>query len=242
MSAVVLVVEPDIQASRAVEDRLRADGFFVITASSGLGGLDRAVSQPVPGVIVISAELPDLSGREMCRRLRSHTNTRDAVVILCSAKAEEAERVVAFEIGTDDYMVKPVSPRELSLRIRGFIRRAQRLPDASTLRFGLLTLDRAGHRVFAGGHSIDLTRRELSVLAYFMSNPWRIFTREQILEALKAEGLSGTQRNVDTQVSRLREKLGEAGRYLETVRNLGYRLFIEEDLGSSWSTRSAATP
>src|SRR5688572_30995143 len=147
----VLVIEDEVDLATTVEYNLRAEGFGVRLAHSGRAGLASATAEPLPDVIVLDLMLPDLSGTEICRRLRDQERTRDIPVIMCTAKGEEIDRVVGFEVGADDYVVKPFSVRELILRVRAMLRRvdARRVEDVSAkIRFGRLEIDRDAHRAW----------------------------------------------------------------------------------------------
>src|SRR5512140_2299523 len=161
MSALVLVIEDEVDLATTLEYNLKQAGFQVKLAHSGRAGYAAATSEPVPDVIVLDLMLPDLSGTELCRRLREQERTRDVPVIMCTAKGEEIDRVVGFEIGADDYIVKPYSVRELILRIRALLRRAHRTEgEPSLIRFGRLKIDRDAHRAWVDDAEVGLTALE----------------------------------------------------------------------------------
>jgi len=233
MSGLVLVIEDEVDLATTLEYNLKQAGFQVKLAHSGRQGFAAATSEPVPDVIVLDLMLPDLSGTELCRRLRDQERTRDVPVIMCTAKGEEIDRVVGFEIGADDYIVKPFSVRELILRIRALLRRVQRgEAEPSRLRFGILELDRDAHRAWVGGVEIELTALEFRLLHAFLSRRGRVQTRDALLGEVWGIDADVTTRTVDTHVKRLREKLGDAGAYIETLRGVGYRFKgeLEEDV------------
>jgi two-component system phosphate regulon response regulator PhoB len=220
----VLVIEDEVDLATTLEYNLRQAGFQVRLAHSGRQGLAAATSEPIPDVIVLDLMLPDLSGTDLCRRLREQERTRDVPVIMCTAKGEEIDRVVGFEIGADDYIVKPFSVRELILRIRALLRRVLRNEgEPSRLRFGKLELDRDAHRAWVAGAEIDLTALEFRLLHAFLSRRGRVQTRDALLGEVWGIDADVTTRTVDTHVKRLREKLGDAGAYIETLRGVGYR-------------------
>ena len=174
--------------------------------------------------------LPDLSGTEICRRLRDQERTRDIPVIMCTAKGEEIDRVVGFEVGADDYVVKPFSVRELVLRIRALLRRANRIEgEPSLIRFGRLKIDRDAHRAWVDDAEIGLTALEFRLLHAFVSRRGRVQTRDALLSDVWGIEADVTTRTVDTHVKRLREKLGDAGMYIETLRGVGYRFKDQPD-------------
>jgi len=220
----VLVIEDEQDIQEVLQYNLRSEGFQVRLAHSGRQGLAAATSDPVPDVIVLDLMLPDLSGTEICRRLREQDRTRETPVIMCTAKGEEIDRVVGFEVGADDYMVKPFSVRELILRIRALMRRVQRGEgEPSLIRFGRLKIDRDAHRAWVDDGEIGLTALEFRLLHAFLSRRGRVQTRDALLSDVWGIDADVTTRTVDTHVKRLCEKLGEAGAYIETLRGVGYR-------------------
>jgi two-component system phosphate regulon response regulator PhoB len=230
MSGLVLVIEDEVDLATTLEYNLRSEGFQVRLAHSGRQGLASATSEPVPDVIVLDLMLPDLAGTEICRRLREQERTRDVPVIMCTAKGEEIDRVVGFEVGADDYVVKPFSVRELILRIRALLRRAHRTEgEPSLMRFGRLKIDRDAHRAWVDEAELSLTALEFRLLHAFLSRRGRVQSRDALLSDVWGIDADVTTRTVDTHVKRLREKLGEAGAYIETLRGVGYRFKSEPD-------------
>ena len=231
----VLVIEDEVDLATTVEYNLRSEGFDVVLAHSGRQGLASATGEPLPDVVVLDLMLPDLSGTEICRRLRDQERTRDIPVIMCTAKGEEIDRVVGFEVGADDYIVKPFSVRELILRIRALLRRAESSKrervegEPSLIRFGRLKIDRDAHRVWVDEHEIGLTALEFRLLHTFMARKGRVQTRDALLADVWGIEAEVTTRTVDTHVKRLREKLGDAGMYIETLRGVGYRFKDQPD-------------
>ena len=170
--------------------------------------------------------LPDVSGVEICRRLKSNAETKDVPIVMVTAKGDEVDRVVGFELGADDYVVKPYSLRELLLRVDAVLRRTTPAPTGNArgvLVFGKLRVDRDAHRVWVDGEEVTLTALELRLLSTLLERRGRVQSRPALLDDVW--GMSGevTTRTVDTHVKRLREKLGSAGPYIETVRGVGYR-------------------
>ena len=185
-----------------------------------------AVNDQRPDLVLLDLMLPDVSGIEVCRRLKGEAATRDLPIVMVTAKGDEVDRVVGFELGADDYVVKPYSLRELLLRIDAVLRRmvpAQAGAGRGPLVFGKLRLDRDAHRVWVDDQEVTLTALELRLLSTLLERRGRVQSRPALLDDVW--GMSGevTTRTVDTHVKRLREKLGEAGPYIETVRGVGYR-------------------
>jgi len=230
MSGTVLVIEDEVDLATTLEYNLRSEGFQVRLAHSGRQGIASATTEPLPDVIVLDLMLPDLAGTEICRKLREQERTRDVPVIMCTAKGEEIDRVVGFEVGADDYLVKPFSVRELILRIRALLRRAHRSEgEPALIRFGRLKIDRDAHRAWVDDGELGLTALEFRLLFAFLSRRGRVQTRDALLSDVWGIDADVTTRTVDTHVKRLREKLGDAGAYIETLRGVGYRFKSDPD-------------
>jgi two-component system, OmpR family, phosphate regulon response regulator PhoB len=224
MSGTVLVIEDEVDLATTLEYNLRSNGLTARLAHTAKAGLEMANGDPPPDVIVLDLMLPDLSGTEVCRRLRDNPRTRDIPLIMCTAKGDEIDRVVGFEVGADDYVVKPYSVRELLLRIRAMLRRTQRTDtESENLRFGSLRIDRGAHRCWVDEQEVVLTALEFRLLATLATRRGRVQSRETLLSDVWGIEADVTTRTVDTHVKRLREKLGEAGSYIETLRGVGYR-------------------
>ena len=224
MQGLILIVEDETDLAATLEYNLQREGYLTRLAATGQGGVDAANQDPLPDAIVLDLMLPDLSGTEVCRRLRESERTREIPIIMCTAKGSEIDRVVGFEVGADDYVVKPFSVRELVLRIRALLRRAQKTDaEPEIVRFGRLRVDREAHRAWVDDKEISLTALEFRLLYAFMSRKGRVQTRDALLSDVWGIDAEVTTRTVDTHVKRLREKLGDAGNYVETLRGVGYR-------------------
>ncbi len=223
MSKKILVIDDEPDILELLRLTLTQEGFAVETASTAGEGLD-AISKRVPDLLVLDLMLPDMSGNEVCRKLRSSQETAHLPVLMLTARSEETDRVVGFELGADDYVTKPFSPRELVLRIRAVLRRGKpRTAPTQRLEHETLTLDLERHRCRVADEEIELTAKEFGLLQALMSRPGRVLSREQLLEGLWGTDITVTHRTVDTHIKRLREKLGPAGKYVDTVRGVGYR-------------------
>jgi len=233
MSARVLVIEDEVDLATTLEYNLRSEGLHVQLAHTGRAGLAAATADPLPDIIVLDLMLPDIAGTEICRRLREHERTREVPIIMCTAKGEEIDRVVGFEVGADDYVVKPYSVRELVLRIRAQLKhRTQKATgEVVKLHYGVLDVDPDAHRAWVENAEIALTALEFRLLHTFVSRRGRVQTREALLRDVWGIDADVTTRTVDTHVKRLREKLGEAGAYIETLRGVGYRFAGEHEDG-----------
>lgn len=218
----VVVVEDDHHIADLVDLYLRRDGFRVVQAADGPAGL-RAVEQERPRLVVLDVGLPGgLDGIEVCRRLRM---TSQVPVIMLTARDSEVDRVLGLEMGADDYVTKPFSPRELVARVKAILRRAEPVArnTEEPLRVGLLEVDRARREVRAGGELVPLATREFDLLAYLCENAGLVLSRRQLLDGVWGAGWYGDERTVDVHVRQLRRKLGGA-LPLATVWGVGYRL------------------
>ncbi len=224
----ILVVEDEADLRQVIEFNLAQNGHEVETAGTGSEGLRRARARK-PHLVLLDIMLPDLTGLEVCRQIKGDPALHGVAVVLLTARGEEIDRVVGFEIGADDYVVKPFSVRELMLRIGAILRRASAdaEPVSAKVQFGVLVLDREAHRVWVGGEEVELTALEFKLLATLYDRRDRVQTRTALLDVVWGIRADVTTRTVDTHVKRLREKLGAARDYIETVRGVGYR-FVGE--------------
>ena len=227
MLELILVVDDEPKVARLARDYLEKNGFRVITAADGPSALVMARRER-PDLIVLDLMLPGLDGREVCRILRRES---DVPIIMLTALAEESDQVVGLEIGADDYIVKPFSPRALVARVRAMLRRTQgQVKAPAVIRSGGLEVDIERHTVSLDGHSIHLTPNEFKLLAILAHRPGQTFTREQIMDDLYGVASVGIDRSIDSHVKNLRRKLEAGGRapLIETVYGVGYR-FIEQE-------------
>jgi len=234
VAGLILVVDDERDLVATLEYNLRKEGHETRAAFCGADALAEAGRTPCPDLILLDLMLPDMPGSEVCRALRAAERTRRIPVIMLTAKGEEIDRVVGFEVGADDYVVKPFSVRELMLRVRAMLKRAQRDDDDgkdAVLTFGPLRVDRVAHRAWVDGREITLTALEFNLLCTFMVRAGRVQTRDRLLADVWGIEADVTTRTVDTHVKRLREKLGDAGAYIETLRGVGYRFASKPDDG-----------
>jgi len=228
----ILVVddEPDITA--LVAYHLARAGYRVSTAATGAEAL-KAAREERPDLVVLDLMLPGVSGYDVLAEMRSREETRDVGVILLTARREEADRIRGLSLGADDYLTKPFSPQELILRVAAVLRRLQSpgVAAGSALTAGPLVIDRSAHRVLMDGQEVGLTATEYKLLLTLVERRGRVQTRPQLLESVWDAQPDIQTRTVDMHVQRLRSKLGEAGRLIETVRGFGYR-FRSGDKGS----------
>jgi two-component system phosphate regulon response regulator PhoB len=220
----ILVVEDEKDVVDLLSLNLRkAGGFVVSSASDGATGLTKARDEK-PDFIILDLMLPKMSGLEVCKILKTDAATRQIPVLMLTAKAEEIDRIVGLELGADDYVVKPFSPREVILRIKAILRRGDGKEAEERLTAGAITIDPARHQVSVNGKPVSLTSLEFKLLRTLMQRRGRVQERDRLLnEVWGYESVIDT-RTVDTHVRRLREKLGKAGDIVETVRGFGYRV------------------
>jgi two-component system phosphate regulon response regulator PhoB len=226
--ASILIVEDEPDLRDVLEYNLRQAGHETVAAASASEAL-RLVKARQPDLVVLDLMLPDRPGTDVCRELRAGAATRGLPILMLTARAEEIDRVVGFELGADDYVTKPFSMRELLLRVAALLRRSQGGAEEPSplVRFGRLRVDRAAHRVWVDEQEVELTALELRLLLMLHDRKNRVQSRETLLEEVWGLSSDITTRTVDTHVKRLREKLGPAASYIETVRGAGYR-FAEE--------------
>ncbi|HXU74916.1 MAG TPA: response regulator, partial [Methylomirabilota bacterium] len=222
----ILIVDDEPEAVELVEFNLKQAGFDVTCAADGAEALAKARAE-LPNLVVLDLMLPEIDGLEICRMLRRDPATAGLPIIMLTAKAAEIDRIIGLEVGADDYVTKPFSPRELVLRVKKMLERA-RAPEASSeqLQFGHLLIDPPRHLVSWRGRRIDLTATEFKLLSLLAQRRGRVQSRDQLLRDVWEYNSLIDTRTVDTHMRRLREKLGGGGRYLDTVRGVGYR-FLE---------------
>lgn len=227
MPSHILVVEDERDLQRVLTYNFKQAGFDVVSAPDGETAL-RAMKEERFDIVLLDLMLPDMPGTEVCRRLKQSPQTSAVPVVMVTAKGEEIDRIVGFELGADDYVVKPFSVRELVLRVRAILRRAEGPAEAEErFTFGKLEVDRAAHRAWVDGQEVGFTALELRLLTMLHDRRGRVLTRDLLLDEVWGSHVDVTARNVDTHVKRVREKLGVAGEYIETVRGVGYRFRAE---------------
>ncbi len=221
----ILVIEDEPDLQQILAYNLRKEGYEVLQALDGGEGLRVAKAQK-PDLVMLDLMLPDLPGTEVCKALKADASTRDIPILMLTAKGEEIDRVLGFELGAEDYVVKPFSVRELLLRVQAILRRVLSAKSPITedaVTFGRLRIDSAAHRVWVDGIETQLTSIEFRLLVMLYDRRNRVQTRASLLEDVWGLQADTETRTVDTHVKRLREKLGAAEAYIETVRGVGYR-------------------
>jgi two-component system phosphate regulon response regulator PhoB len=226
----VLVVEDEPDVHQLVVFNLRDAGFDTHGVLTGADAL-LAIAELHPAVVVLDLMLPDVTGIEVCRRVRADPALQDVSIVMLTARSDEYDRLLGFEVGADDYVVKPFSVRELVLRVRALLRRptarverGDKREAPAPLRFGEIVVDLTSHRVHVGGEEVALRPIEYKLLTYFLSQPRRVLSRAELLEAVWGVDSEAGTRTIDTQIRRLREKLGAHAECIETVHRFGYKL------------------
>ncbi len=227
----ILIIEDDEDIQQLVGYNLAKEKFAVSYADSGEAGLARLDEEPLPDLVVLDLMLPGISGLEVCRRIRRHPKGREIPIIMLTARGEEEDITTGLDAGADDYLTKPFSPKVLLARIRAVLRRRDGLPAEEESRpadpaivIHQIRIDPKRHEVRVAEQLISLTVTEYSILELLARHPGWVFSRQQIIDAVRGYDYSITPRAVDVQLFGLRKKLGVAGERLETVRGIGYRL------------------
>ena len=223
MTKKILIIDDEAKIVEICQDYLKAAGFSVITSLDGQGGLDKARREK-PDLILLDLMLPGMDGLDICRELRKESNTP---IIMLTARVEETDKLIGLEIGADDYITKPFSPREMVARVRTVLRRAQGDPTAEVIRAGNLTLDRNRFIAMIGQKEITLTPTEFEILATLASQPGRIFSRSQLLMAVRGVAFESYERAIDSHIRNLRRKLEadeSSFEWIVTIHGVGYKL------------------
>jgi two-component system phosphate regulon response regulator PhoB len=221
---VILVVEDEEDIQELIRFNLTKEGYTVICADTGEAALN-ACKKTTPDLILLDIMLPGMDGLEVCRMLKRDDRTREIPIVMLTAKGEEADIVTGLELGAEDYIPKPFSPRLVIARIRSTFRRRAEVEaeDDGIIRHKDLVIHSGRHEATLKGKSLDLTFTEFRVLQFLAKRPGWVYTRQQIVDAVRGEDYPVTDRSVDVQIVGLRRKLGPAGKSIETVRGVGYR-------------------
>lgn len=221
----VLLVEDEQDILQLVKLYLAKEGFRVVTAMTGPEGL-KQVKAEKPDLVVLDLMLPEMDGLEVCKRLRAAPDTAMLPIIMLTAKAEESDTIIGLELGADDYVTKPFSPKALVARVKALLRRLERMPadGASRYHYGPLTMDLARHEVSLNQEEVPLTAKEFGLLEHLLRHPGRVLTRDILLNAVWGYDYYGTTRTVDVHIRRLKQKLPLLEEAIVSVKSLGYKL------------------
>jgi two-component system phosphate regulon response regulator PhoB len=221
----ILVVEDEKDIQELVRLQLEKAGFQTVLARDGKEAF-RKIQESRPDLVVLDLMLPEMDGKELTKTLKAREDTKEIPIVMLTAKSEEVDRIVGFELGADDYIPKPFSPKELVLRVKAVLKRSEKKPEVSVkgpLRIGDLEIDEPNFEVRLKGKAVELTKTEFSLLIELIKTKGRLQTREALLEKVWGFESYGDSRTIDTHLSRLRQKLGKAGERIENVRGVGYR-------------------
>jgi len=228
VSKQALVVEDDPDIVELVSHYLAADGWSVEACHDGRRALERLHAAPFQ-ILILDLQLPGMDGLALCREVRRDERLRDVPIVMLTARSEEADRIVGLELGADDYIVKPFSPKELVARIHSLFRRLERQDAAARLVFGPVELDRERHTVRLEGVAVRLTAKEFALLAALIDARGRVLSRQTLLEQIWGYSYAEGTRTIDVHIRRLREKLPALAPHIRTVKSLGYRLAEEAE-------------
>jgi two-component system phosphate regulon response regulator PhoB len=221
----ILIIEDEPDIIEILKYNLEREKYVVLTAASGEDGL-AAARDALPDLVLLDIMLPGMDGLQVCRKLREDPSTRDLLVIMLTAKGTEADIVVGLTLGADDYIVKPFSTGELLARVKAVLRRVEHREqegDADLLTAGPIVIDLARHEARLGEGVLELTLSEFKLLAFLVRKKGRVFTRDQLLNAVVGPDVFVTARNIDVHIAALRKKLGKCGNFIVTIRGVGYR-------------------
>jgi len=228
----VLVIDDEKDLLELVRYNLEKEGYRIKTAEDGEAGLE-AAKRELPDIVIVDLMLPGIDGLDVCRRLRADERTARTPIIMLTAKSAETDRVVGLEMGADDYITKPFSPRELAARIKAVLRRVslrqEPAQQSRVIRRGSLTINLDRYGVRCGEEDIDLTATEFRLLQTLARHPGRVYSRSELIEGALGKEIAVVDRTIDVHITSLRRKLGDYGKYIETVRGFGYRLEEQTD-------------
>lgn len=226
----ILVIDDEKDLIELVRYNLEKEGFDVIAATDGQAGLE-VVKKHRPDLVVLDLMMPGLDGLQVCQRLRTDPRAGRIPLIMLTAKATEADRVVGLELGADDYITKPFSPREVIARVKAVLRRSvPQQDDRQLIRNGDVTIDLSGHEVTYRGQRVSLTATEFRILEFLAARPGRVFSRDEIIDAALGNDTAVFDRTVDVHITAIRRKLGDGGEQIETVRGFGYKFRHASDV------------
>jgi len=226
----ILAVDDEEDILELLDYNLSKEGYRVLRVASGEKALDIASSEK-PDLIILDLMLPGLDGLDVCRKLKVDRNTSGIPIVMLTAKGEEADIVLGLELGAEDYVTKPFSPRVLVARVRAVLRRQAKtvVDEDAQIKINEIEIHPGRHEVFVTGKPVELTFTEYQILSFLARRPGWVFTRYQIVEAVRGEDYAVTDRSVDVQIVGLRKKLGNSGSHIETVRGVGYRFKESSD-------------
>ena len=222
----ILVVDDESRIRKLVGDFLKKDGYQVIEASDGSEALDIFYAQQDIALVILDVMMPRLDGWQVCRELRAYSKVP---IIMLTAKSEERDELMGFELGVDEYITKPFSPKILVARVEAILRRTLQNEAIEMIELGGIVVDRTAHSVMVDGVAIELSYKEFELLVFFMENQGIALSREKILNSVWNYDYYGDARTIDTHVKKLRSKLGKKGDYIKTIWGLGYKMTAQSE-------------
>ena len=219
----ILIVDDESRMRKLLHDYMEASGVQILEAADGQAGLDIFLGVKGIDLVILDVMMPKMDGWQVCREIRKVSNVP---VIMLTARGEERDELKGFDLGVDEYIAKPFSPKILAARIEALIRRSRGQTSAQTVYLGALTIDRDGRKVLASGKPVELSYKEYELLNYLIDNSGIALSRERILNQVWDYDYYGDTRTIDTHIKKLRQKLGDCGDYIETVRNIGYKFDV----------------
>ena len=225
----ILIVEDEADIANLIKLYLEKEGYHTTLAESGMQAL-KSLSSDRPDMVILDLMLPEMDGLELCKKIRNKSETALLPIIMLTAKTEESDTIVGLELGADDYITKPFSPKALVARMKALFRRLDRQEDdkQTSYRYGPLVMDLTRHEVSVEGHEVSLTAKEFGLLEHFLRHPGRVLTRDVLLNAVWGYDYYGTTRTVDVHVRRLKLKLPCLNDAIVSVKSLGYKLLEPE--------------
>ena len=221
----ILVVDDESRMRKLVRDFLEKQNFAVLEAGDGSEALDIFFDNQDIALIILDVMMPKMDGWQVCREVRGYS---EVPIIMLTARSDERDELQGFELGVDEYISKPFSPKILVARVEAILRRTNQVTDDETIEYGGITIDKAAHVVSIDGNPIDLSYKEFELLTYFMENKGIALSREKILNSVWNYDYFGDARTIDTHVKKLRSKMGEKGEYIKTVWGMGYKFEVDE--------------
>ena len=221
----ILVVDDESRMRKLVSDFLVKQNFEVLEAADGEAALDEFYRDSSIALIILDVMMPKLSGWDVCREIRE---TSKVPIIMLTAKGDESDELLGFELGVDEYISKPFSPKILVARVEAILRRSNKINGEEKVEIGGIVMDKAAHRVIVDGEEIELSYKEFELLAYFIENRGIALSREKILNHVWNYDYFGDARTIDTHVKKLRSKMGAKGEYIKTIWGMGYKLEVDE--------------
>lgn len=222
----ILVVDDESRMRKLIRDFLEREGYQILEASDGIEAMDLFYAYKDIDLIILDVMMPRMDGWQVCREVRMHSRVP---IMMLTARAEEQNELKGFELGVDEYVAKPFSPKILAARVGALLKRAKNAVEETALQAGGIVIDRAAHRVTIDGQPVDLSVKEFELLTYFIENQKIALSREKILNSVWNYDYFGDARTIDTHVKKLRNKLGEKGNYIKTIWGMGYKFEVDHE-------------